>query len=228
MPFSRSLAAVLLGAGLCLALPAAAADSVLTVTGRGMAAAPATQARITGSADGRGATTAEAVAAHHATVERITKALAKAGVPEKDLQVTGMNLNPQYVGPILPGQPRTVTSYNFNTTISVTVENPAKLDEVLQALAEAGVNQAERVNFVTGDAEAAMAEARAAAVKDAFARGKVLAGQTGVTLGRVVAVTDGIPANGLFNYAEQMLAALGNGGAIHNVTATVTVSWEIK
>ncbi len=99
---------------------------------------------------------------------------------------------------------------------------------MLQALSDAGVNQSERVNFVARSSESLQADARAAAVKDAFARAQVLARQTGVTLGRVVQVSDGVPNNGLLNYAEQVLGALGGVGANHSVNATVSVSWEIK
>ena len=211
----------------CAALPVAA-DPLLTVTGRGIATVSALDARITGTADAKGTTTAEAIATSRATTANILKALEKLGVPEKDFAITGLNINPQYGKAILPEQPRPITSYNCNTNIAVTIEHSEQLGDILQTLATAGVNQAERVTYVPHDSETAMAEARAAAVKDAFARGKVLAGQTGVTLGRLVAVSDGVPINGVLNYAEQMLAALGGGGANHSVIATVTVSWEIK
>jgi uncharacterized protein len=221
-------ALALLAAGLSAVTLPAAADSLLTVTGRGSATVSTLDAHITGTADAKGATTAEAIAASRATTANILKALEKLGVPEKDFAITGLNINPQYGKAILPEQPRPITSYTCNTNIAVTIEHSEQLGDILQTLAAAGVNQSERVTYLAHDSETAMAEARAAAVKDAFARGKVLAGQTGVTLGRVIAVSDGIPVNSVLNYAEQMLAALGNGGANHNVIATVTVSWEIK
>ena len=208
-----------------IALPAAA-DPLLTVTGRGSVTVTTVDARITGTADSKGATTAEAIAASRATTANILKALAKLGVPEKDFTITGLNLIPQYGKAILPEQPRPVTSYNCNTNILVTVEHAEQLTDILQALATAGVNQQARINYLTHDSDAAMADARAAAVKDAFARAKVLAGQTGVTRGRVVAVSDGASAAN-FNYNE-VLAAIGNGGGNHTVNAAVTVSWEIK
>lgn len=226
---SRILGAAILAGAACLAIPATA-DSLLTITGRGTAVTTAVDARINGTAESKGATTAEAAAAGRAATANILKAVAKLGIPEKDFTITGMNINAQYAtGPITPGQPRTITGYNCNTNILVTVEHAEKLDTVLQALADAGVNQSARVSYVAHDNEAAMAEARAAAVKDAFARSKVLAAQTGVTLGPVVSVTDGNAVTGLLNYTEQLMSAInGAVGVNHTVTATVTVSWTIR
>ena len=207
----------------------AGADPLLTVTGHGSVMTDDSEARITVTAEARGATTGEAMAAQRTAVATLTKTMAKAGVTPKDFAVTALNLNPQYApGPIQAGQPRTISGYLCNTTVTVTVERPDRLGDILQALSDAGVTQSQRVAFVAHASDAKQAEARAAAVKDAFARGQVMAQQTGVTLGRVVSVTDGVAANGIVNYAEQMLAVLGAGGANHTVNAMVTVSWEIK
>jgi uncharacterized protein YggE len=223
---SYPLRAAILATAAFLANPAAA-ESLLTVTGHGAAPAPASEARINGTADSKGATTAEALAASRTVSANIVKALARLGVAEKDITITGMNINPQYTTG--PGQPRTITGYTCNTTILVSVTHGDKLADILQALAEAGVNQSERVSYVARDSEDAMAAARDAAVKDAFARGKVLAAQTGVTLGPVVSVTDGGAVPGLPNYAEPLMALVNSAlGANHTVAASVTISWAIK
>lgn len=218
---------ILATAFLLAAILPAAADPLLTVIGRGSVISTDNEARLSVTADARGATTAEAIAAQRTAAANIAKALAKAGVAQKDFAVTNLNFNTQYGNPILPGQPRIVREYNCTTTVTVVVEQPDRLADVLQALADAGVSQQARVNFVAKSTEAQQVEARAAAVKDAFARGQLLAKQAGVTLGRVVAVSDGVPG-GNFNYADVLQAIGGTGGASHTVNATVTVSWEIK
>ncbi len=104
----------------------AGADPLLTVTGHGSVVTSETEARITVTAEARGPTTSEAMAAQRVMVANITKALARAGVPQKDFAVTNLNLNPQYAGgPVLPGQPRPVSGYNCNTTVTVVVDQPS-------------------------------------------------------------------------------------------------------
>jgi len=226
MPLSRILAAAAF-AGLVFTLPAIA-DPLLTVTGHGSVVSAETEARLTATAEARGSTAAEAMAAQRTAAANITKALAKAGVAQKDFAITNLNMNPQYgPGANLPGQQRVIAAYVCNTTVSVVLP-PERLDEVMKALGEAGISQNVHVNFMAHGTDAQQAEAHAAAVKDAFARAQVLAKQTGVTLGRVAAVTDGVPGNGMVNYAEQVLAVMGNGGVNHTLNAAVTVSWEIK
>jgi hypothetical protein len=141
-----------------------------------------------------------------------------------------MNLTPQYAtGPIVPGQQRSITGYNCNTNILVTAASSDKIADILQALVDAGVNQSARVSYVARNTDDALAQARAAAVKDAFARGKILAGQTGVTLGPVVSVSDGPSASGLLRETEQLMTVLNASlGANRTVGANVTVSWTIK
>jgi uncharacterized protein YggE len=223
----RSLlhAALMLG---CLAIPAAADPGLLTVTGQGSVAARPDEARINGTADAHGASVAEALAAQKLVMSHITAALAKLGVPEKDFAVTGFNVNPQYAGPVVAGQTRTATGFNASTQISVIAERSERLADILQGLADAGLNQSARITFVVHD-PAALAQARAAAVKDAFARAQVMAQQTGVTLGPVAAVTDGPRPLPALNYVEQMMSAINPLlGATQAVSATVTVSWAIK
>ncbi|MDB5740737.1 MAG: hypothetical protein JWP16_1777 [Alphaproteobacteria bacterium] len=226
----RSLlrAALLLGAFIPLA--AAADPAQLTVTGQGSAAARPDEARISGNADARGATVAEALATQKLVMAHVTAALAKLGVPEKDFAISGINVNPQYAsGPVVAGQTRTVTGYNASTQLSVIAEHPDHLSDILQGLADAGLNQNARITFVVHDPSAALALARAAAVKDAFARAQVMAQQTGVILGPVVAVTDGPRPLATLNYVEQMMSVLNPLlGASQTVSATVTVSWAIK
>jgi uncharacterized protein YggE len=229
----RSLlrAALLLGTLMPLTCPlAAAADPAqLTVTGQGSVAARPDEARINGTADARGASVAEALAAQKQGMAHLTAALAKLGVAEKDFAVTGFNVNPQYAsGPVVGGQTRAVTGYNASTQFSVIAEHPDRLADILQALADAGLNQSARIVYVVHD-PAALAQARAAAVKDAFARAQVLAQQTGVTLGPVVAVTDGLRPLAAQNYVEQLMSAINPLlGANQTVSAAVTVSWAIQ
>ncbi len=212
----------------CLIAPAAA-DDQLTVTGQGTVQARNDEARINGTAEARGATVAEALAAQKAVAAHLAAALTKLGVSEKDFAVSAININPQYgPGPAVNVQ-RTVTGYTANTQLIVVVEHVERLSDILQALSEAGLNQSAHVSFAIHDPSGSLALARAAAVKDAFARGQVLAQQTGVTLGAVTAVSDGPRSPQAANYVEQMMSAINLPfGLIQKISATVTISWVIK
>lgn len=225
-----SLKTALLTAALLLPLPALA-DDLLTVTGVGTIAVKADVARISGMTEDRAATANEALAAHRATVARLTAALTRLGVPADSLTTTSVALNPQYAtGPAPAGQPRTITSYNAATQIVVTVPFDNRLAETWQALIAAGLTQSSRVNFAFRDSAAAMDQARAAALKDATAKAKSLAQQSGVTLGAIRQVTDG--SNGQTLMAQNILQAtlvnINNLQGQITVSDTVTVGYAIK
>jgi uncharacterized protein YggE len=215
--------------GTLLPLPALA-DELLTVTGIGTVPIRADTARIAGTAEDRGPTAADAIAAHKATVARLTAALARQNVPADAMVTNNFSVNAQFTGPILPGQPRTITGYTALTQITVTVPLDEHLAEVMQGLMTSGLSQSGRMTFAVRDTTAAMDQARALALKDAIAKAKTLAQQSGVTLGPIRQVTDGANPQILTtqNILQATLANITNAQGQLSVTDTVTVGYAIK
>lgn len=76
---------------------------------------------------------ADANAAMRANAEEMTKVVAAikaAGIAERDIQTSGVNLNPQYR--YAENQPPTITGYQASNNVSITVRDIAKLGKILE------------------------------------------------------------------------------------------------
>lgn len=135
------------------------------------------------------ADTADAAMKANATsMTAVFNALKKAGVPEKDIQSAGININPQYHY----GQnesPR-VTGYQASNTVSVVLRNLDNIGPVLDALVAQGANQLNGPVFGIEDSDPLLDKARAAAVKKARARADIYAAAAGLKVKRIISISE--------------------------------------
>jgi uncharacterized protein YggE len=233
--FMKAIRAFALPALLALStLPALADPQLLTVVGEGTAPAVTSETRITTSIETQAPTPDAVVVAERQALDRVTSALRPLGVIDKDIIVTGHTLTAQNVGNVLASggvvlqQPRPISGYALTDQITVALANSAQTDKVLAALVTAGARQANDRIVLTGRGNAsAMAEARAAAVRDAMARAPLLAKEAGVALGPLQSSTDNTSQTAAAQNILAQTIALSQ-GAEQMVTATVTLSWTIK
>jgi uncharacterized protein YggE len=75
-------------------------------------------------------------------------------------------------------------------TLSVRIRDIDKTGEILDKAVSLGVNQGGGISFSNEDPKAAVTEARKKAVADAMAKAKTLAEAAGVSIGRVLEITD--------------------------------------
>jgi len=94
------------------------------------------------------------------------------------------------VAPSLPPRPVPTTVYRVNNSIEVVIRDVSKASSVLQAAVDAGANSVWSVNFGIDDPKALQADARAKAIADARARAEALAKLEGLTLGKVISVSE--------------------------------------
>ena len=137
---------------------------------------------------------ADANAAMRANAEQMAKVVAAikaAGIAERDVQTSGVNLNPQYR--YAENQPPTITGYQAINNVNITVRDIAKLGKILDALVATGANQINGPTFDLDDAkkEAAYDEARRAAVEKAQARAEMYAKTLGKKVRRIVSISEG-------------------------------------
>lgn len=222
-----------LAAGLALASPALSEVATLTVNGQGTATAAPDIASIRAGVETDGATAAEALAANSALAAKIIAALKAAGVAPRDIQTSGLNVQPLY-----GDMPRTqeapqvpqVVGYRVSNTVAVTIRALDGMGATLDDLVAAGANRIDSVSFGFGDDAAVSDEARRRAVADARRSADVLAEAAGVKLVRVLSVSDGgsfqpQPMGGAMFRAERMAVPVETGES--SVQANVTVVWEI-
>ena len=129
-----------------------------------------------------------ALAANAAQMTRVIDAVRKAGVAEKDIQTTGVNLQPQYA--YRENQAPSITGYQAQNRVSVTVRDIGKTGDVLDAFVGAGANQVDGPSFTLDNPEAALDEARKQALDRAQARAELYAKSLGKRVARVASIDE--------------------------------------
>lgn len=130
-----------------------------------------------------------AMRANSEQMTRVVSALKAAGIAERDVQTSGIGLNPQYR--YAENQPPAITGYQANNTVTVKVRDIARLGKVLDALVASGANQISGPSFEVDQPEAAYDEARLDALKAARARADLYAKALGLRVVRVVSISEG-------------------------------------
>lgn len=136
----------------------------------------------------------DANAAMRANAEQMNKVVAAikaAGIADRDIQTSGVNLNPQYH--YTENQPPRITGYQASNTVNITVRDIGKLGKILDALVAVGANQINGPSFDIDDKkkDAGYDEARRAAVEKAQARAEMYAKTLGVRVRRIVSISEG-------------------------------------
>lgn len=122
-------------------------------------------------------------------MDRMLAALRAAGIAPRDIQTSGINLNPQYR--YTENQPPAIVGYQASNTVNVKVRELARLGKVLDALVAQGANQINGPSFGIDQPEAALEEARLAAVKKAQAQAQTYARALGLQVKRIVSISEG-------------------------------------
>lgn len=130
-----------------------------------------------------------ALKANSAQMNKVVAAIRAAGIAERDIQTSGININPQYR--YAENQPPTITGYQASNTVNIKVRDIARLGEVLDALVASGANQVNGPSFEIDQPEAAYDEARQAALKKAQARAEMYAKSLGLRVRRIVSISEG-------------------------------------
>src|SRR5690606_23296801 len=101
-------------------------------------------------------------------MDKVMTAIKAAGIAERDIQTSGINLNPQYR--YAENEAPKITGYQATNTVSLKVRDITKLGKVLDSLAAQGANQINGPSFEIDQPEPVYDEARVAALKKAQAR----------------------------------------------------------
>lgn len=133
----------------------------------------------------------DANAAMRANAEQMAKVVAAikaAGIADKDVQTSGINLNPTYQ--YRENQPPSITGYEANNTVSMIVRDIPKLGKILDSLAAVGANQINGPSFDVDKKDEALDEARRKAVESAQARAQMYAKTLGMKVRRIVSISE--------------------------------------
>lgn len=189
------VAALLLGA----ALPAAAqaqsaaitqsiAGTRLDVSATGEVTRVPDLAIISAGVVTRSATAGAAMQQAATRMQRVRAALKSAGIADRDIQTSNINLNPEYR--YENNQPPVLTGYSATNQLTVRFRDLANAGKILDALVAEGANQINGPNLTIDHPETALDEARAKAIANGRARAELYARSLGLRIVRVVSVSE--------------------------------------
>ena len=190
------IAALMLGA---VALPAAAqaqqasitqsiAGTRLDVSATGDVTRVPDIAIITAGVVTRSATAKSALQQAATRMDRLIAALKRAGVEDRDIQTSNINLNPEYT--YANNQPPKLNGYTASNQLTIRFRDIANSGAILDALVAEGANQINGPSLTIDKPEAALDEARARAVAAGRARADLYARSLGLRVARVVSVSE--------------------------------------
>ena len=130
-----------------------------------------------------------AMRANAVQMDKVMAAIRAAGIAERDIQTSGINLNPQYN--YKDNAPPTITGYQASNTVSVKVRDLSKLGKVLDTLVAQGANQVNGPSFEVDKPDEAYDEARVGALKKAQSRATTYADALGLKVRRIVSISEG-------------------------------------
>jgi len=139
---------------------------------------------VTQAADANGAMRANA-----AQMDKVMAQIKAAGVAERDIQTSGVNLNPQYK--YIENQNPTIIGYQASNNVNLKIRDIGKLGKVLDSLVASGANQINGPTFEIDQPEPAYDEARRAALDKAQARAQMYAKALGMQVRRIVSISEG-------------------------------------
>lgn len=118
----------------------------------------------------------------------VLAALQRAGVAERDIQTSSIALSPQYR--YAQNQPPVITGYQASNQVTVRFRDIAKSGAILDALVKEGANNILGPNLTVDKPEAALDEARTAAVATARARAELYAKAAGLSVDRILSISE--------------------------------------
>jgi uncharacterized protein YggE len=130
-----------------------------------------------------------ALAANSEKMVRVIAALKKAGVADRDIQTSGLNLQPQFR--YEQNQPPVLTGFQASNRVQVTLRDLKAAGRVIDTLVKEGANQIDGPDFRVAAPEPLLDKARAEAVARARARAELYAQAAGLRVVRITSISEG-------------------------------------
>lgn len=217
-------------AGISLAALGAQAGQI-TVTGEGRVDGAPDMATVSLGVTTEGETAAAALSANSAELAKVMDRLTGAGIAARDIQTSGLSLNPNWQQDSTGSTPPRIAGYVASNMVTLRVRALDGLGGVLDAAVQDGANTLNGVEFGLSEPGPALDEARRRAVTDAKARAALLAEAAGVALGPIASIQEGgglVAPVPMMRMAADMAGAPPIAAGEVTMTTSVTIVWEIK
>jgi uncharacterized protein YggE len=183
------VAAILGSAAVAQPAPVPTNGTLLTLTAEGRSQRTPDVAEVSGGVVTTAPTAAAAMRENAAKMTAVVAAVKQAGIADRDIQTTGLSLQPQYR--YENNAPPVLTGYQATNTVALRIRKIDQTGKLLDTLVQVGANQISGPNFIVENNAAALDEARVAAVKAGRARAELYAGAAGLKVRRIVSISEG-------------------------------------
>ena len=180
----------------------------------------------------RAATATAAIQQNADRMQRVTAALRRAGIAERDIQTSTISLNPEYR--YVENRAPELTGYTASNQLSIRFRDIRNSGEILDALVSEGANQINGPSLTIDKPEAALDEARTRAIANGRARAELYARALGMRVVRLLSVSE----NAQYSVPQPMVmmrAEAATGAADTKIVpgeqqlqATVAMSFELQ
>ena len=133
-------------------------------------------------------TAQEAMQANARQMNQVIAALRRAGIAERDIQTSGLNLSAQY--DYKENESPKLRGYQASNRVTVIINDLTKVGQTADAVVAAGVNQIDGISFGLKDPSAAENQARRLAVQALQAKAALYAEALGKPLGSIRNLTE--------------------------------------
>ena len=134
-------------------------------------------------------TAAEAMAQNRTRMNEVMRALRAAGIEERFIQTSGLNLSPQY--DYVQNEPPRLRGYQASNRVTVEIRDLDRVGSTADAVVGAGVNQIDGISFGLINPRQAEDQARMAAVQALQAKANLYANALGVRLAGIRNLSEG-------------------------------------
>ena len=184
----RATAAAVPSASLAQSEVRAVRGTQLDVVAQGEVTRVPDIARINAGVHTQAESASEAIRQNAAKMTAIRAALQRAGIAERDVQTSNLNLHPVYHHQ--ENMPPRLTGYQAMNEVTVRFRDIATTGQILDALVAQGANQINGPMLSIDRPEAALDEARVAALRNARTRAELYARSLGMRVVRVLSVSE--------------------------------------
>lgn len=167
-------------------------QTFVVVTGEGEVQAAPDMAILDLSVLREAKTAREALTDNNKAMSKVLGAMKEAGIEDRDLQTSGVNIQPTYTYPNDKNGLKApkIIGYNVTNGLTVRVRDLNKVGDLLDKSIDLGVNQSGGLRFVNDDPSKALMDARKKAMENAMEKAKILTETAGAKVGRVLEITE--------------------------------------
>jgi hypothetical protein len=203
--------------------------SKLIVQGEGKTSASPDKATIVLGVQTKNASAAGAATENARRMNETVAALLAAGIAENEIQTSSYSLGtePQDV-PVASKEMLQAPQFLASNTVTVNLNNTADVGRVLDAAVSVGTNSIQEVAFDLQNPRQQRDQALTAAIEDARRKAAVAAKAAGVTLGRILEISEGYGYVAAASRSAAFDVATPIMPGKMEITASVTMTYEIS